>query len=69
MNANGLAVKLVNYAEAHYEEGWDFIVECYDFKDLKALIEEYGFKSVKEFKDKFVDPHNEYAAEIKATAF
>jgi len=71
MDAIKLAVKIMNYAEAHYADGkgWDVVVECNEIPEIKDELVEMGIKSVKEYYDRVVAPYHEYAMEIASSAY
>jgi hypothetical protein len=69
MDSRKLATKIMAHAKANYEDGWDTTVECYNIDDLVEHIEKYGYKSVADYKKNHVDPYNDYADDIRATAF
>lgn len=66
-----LAEKIMAYAKAHYEDGlgWDTVVECSTLAELEGEIAESGITSVKAYYDLYVEPHHNYAEEIRAEIF
>ena len=59
------------YAMENYTNGWDSIVECYGYDDISAFFNEYKGNAKKAFKalKDSVEIYNDYANEIKATAW
>lgn len=53
---------------AHYEEGYDSCVECWDDRDYVEFIEENNVKSVDDFVKEYA-PVIGHANEIRSTAF
>jgi hypothetical protein len=59
-----LAKKLSDYAKKHYEDGWDFFVECYDDEDYEEFVEGLGdWKAVKEMAEHLVAAREDQRAE------
>lgn len=42
-----LANRFMDYCTTHYEQGWDFIVECYTKDELAATFAKDGITSLK----------------------
>lgn len=61
------------HALAHYEEdGWDYVVECYEDADLQQLIEEEGATTAEEAikaLGKVMKLKDDYRKDIQGTAF
>lgn len=69
MNPIKLAVKIHNYALAHYDDGkgWDVVVECYSIKELAEEIKEFGIKSVSDYYKKIVSVRHEVYLDVVAS--
>lgn len=51
----GMISAVRKHAEAHYDEGWDTLVECFDDKDIYKHIMNYGAKTDEKAIDCFRD--------------
>ena len=58
------------HALCHYEDGWDFVVECYDEKDITDVIGKARTcaGAIKKMKSEVVFV-NRHAKEIRTTTF
>ena len=68
---NPLAKKLKDYAEAHYNEGWDTFVECFEDDEYEEFVGEAAtWKEVKaaaeDFNSVIAERRADAAYEIKA---
>ncbi len=67
-------VEMVEAVKAHalknYEKGWDTVIECYDYNDIVEMIgKARTCRGAIRLAAAFIKPYNDYAAEIRATAF
>jgi hypothetical protein len=63
-----LAADIRKFCEAHYEEGYDAVVECWDESDMQEFIDEQGVTDVDDFVSAYA-PIRDYRKEIMSTAF
>jgi hypothetical protein len=56
------------YAEKHYEDGYDVVVECWDDEEYDTFIEQYGIVTVEDFVVAYA-PIKAHREDIMATAF
>lgn len=59
---------IMDYGIAHYTEGWDFVVECYDMKALQKHADTYGatdYDSLLSSLARSVGVLNEYQSDIR----
>jgi len=67
---NDLIEAVKDYASLKYDAGWDVVVETMSDDDIAEVIK--GSTTVmgaKRAMSRHIGPRNEYAAEIRATAF
>ncbi|MGE3483474.1 MAG: hypothetical protein AB7L09_01960 [Nitrospira sp.] len=70
---NKLVKAVREHAQDNYEAGgWDYVVECYDDKEIAEVIERAGAKTeaaaIKAVGEE-VGARDDYRREIEATAF
>ena len=56
------------HAMAHYESGWDVVVECYTDDDIREIIETGEMVAMRDF-EAYMRPIIEHAQDIRATEF
>jgi hypothetical protein len=67
-----IAKEIMLFAEEHYNEGWDFIVECYSIADIVNEMTERNFTTKKQMLDAFGitrDWREDQIADAKNSAF
>jgi len=71
--SNAVNIKMVEFVKAyalnHYEEGWDFIYECYDNEDIIDITGNCGkdwgtFQEALKIVAEFVRIYNDYKNDI-----
>lgn len=65
-----MAKYVLNHAKDHYEEGWDFIYECYSIPDIIALAGNCGkdwgtFQEAVSKVADFVGTYNDVRSDIQ----
>jgi hypothetical protein len=68
MDTRRLAELVMGHAKVHYEDGWDYVVECYSIDELAEEIKHFGYTSVADYA-KGVADYNEHRDEIRAEIF
>jgi hypothetical protein len=60
--------RIYAHAIARYTEGWDFIVECWEMKDVQKVADEKGitdYDALLADLAKYVEVFNEFAEDIR----
>lgn len=65
---NTLVDAIKAFCLAHYQEGYDACVECWDDREYEAWIEEWEVTSVEEFVKSYACMID-HANEVRSTAF
>jgi hypothetical protein len=72
MTKQAIAESVMAYAEAHYEQGWDFVVECFSVADIVADMERNGYTTKSEIMGLYGavrDVREDRIADAKNSAF